>query len=246
MTILQPEYLEVPDNITLGFSTRGGGVSPAPFHSLNMSISRGDSLENVSTNRSRFLSNWGIKPSQLAQGNQISEDGLAVVSSPGVYDACDALICSTPQIFLSVLTADCAPILIWSTERDVVASVHSGWQGSEMDILGRTIDRLVEDFQVPAASLCIVIGPGLSQENFEVGPEFSTKFPQDYLQEFGEDRYKFDNNRYLGDKAIACGVPGSQIEILNYCTCADEALFFSHRRDRNTTGRMMSIIGISA
>ena len=95
-------------------------------------------------------------------------------------------------------------------------------------------------------SLSMVIGPGLSQEHFEVGPEFSDKFSADFLMPLqSSDRYLFDNNAYLRDTAIRLGVPAHQIETLPYCSFRDENLFYSHRRDGGTTGRMMSVIGIN-
>lgn len=209
-----------------------------------MSTSRGDTEENVHKNRERLLDHFGVTQTDLAQGRQIGMDGIQTVQAPGVYDGCDAMITDQKQVILSVLTADCAPVMIWSTQSDLVASVHSGWQGSELDIMGKTIRKMVVDHGVDPTSLYMVIGPGLTVENFEVGPEFIDKFPQDYLQDFSQGRFKFDNNQYLNDRAIACGIPANHIEVLNYCTYRDKNLFFSHRRDKNVTGRMMSIIGI--
>lgn len=210
-----------------------------------MSTSRGDSEANVQQNRNRFLKQFNVTGSDVAQGRQVSLDGIESVQGPGIYDRCDALITDQKQVVLSVLTADCAPVMIWSSDKPLVASVHSGWQGSELDILGKTIKRMVADHSVTPASLHMVIGPGLTVENFEVGPEFSDKFPGKYLHDHEQGRFKFDNNRYLGDRAQACGILPSQIEVLKQCTYADGDLFFSHRRDKNVTGRMMSIIGIT-
>lgn len=244
MIILRPENLDISENIELGCSTRQGGVSPEPFDSLNMSTSRGDSEANVEQNRAMFLGEMKISASNLAQGKQVSRDGIEVVTRPGLYPACDAMITKEPGVFLSVLTADCAPVLIWTEGGDLVASVHSGWQGSEMNLLGKTLDRITDDYHRSPETLYMVIGPGLTQENFEVGPEFEQKFPPNYLQEFGDGRFKLNNNEFLRDTAVQRGIPAHHIEIMNYCTFEDGDLFFSHRRDKNNTGRMMSVIGI--
>jgi len=212
---------------------------------LNMSTSRGDSASNVSANRQEFLSFFGLSEAHLAEPLQISRDGVALVVSPGQYAGMDALITNTPGVFLRILTADCSPILIWAKDNPVVAAVHSGWQGSELDILGKTLDLMQSNFGVDPHSLCLVLGPGLTQENFEVGPEFSDKFPASYLQpKAGGAKYFFDNNGFLRDTALARGVPADQIETLPFCSYGDDELFYSHRRDGGTTGRMMSIIGI--
>ncbi len=210
-----------------------------------MSISRGDSAENVTLNRQIFLNKLGINESQLAEPLQVSRDGIEIVKAPGKYPQRDALITTQRGIYLRVLTADCAPILIWSQKENLVAVVHSGWQGSELDILGQTLKMIHHELGVNYETLSMVIGPGLTQDNFEVGPEFSEKFPANYLQPLPKsNRFFFDNNGYLRDTAIKLGLPSSQIEILPFCSYGDDELFFSHRRDGGTTGRMMSVIGI--
>jgi hypothetical protein len=209
-----------------------------------MSVSRGDSKNNVTANRGIFLKEFGIAEDQLAEPLQVSKDGIEIVDAPEEYANCDALITSQPGVFLRVLTADCSPILIWSDS--TVAAVHSGWQGSELDILGQTLKKIHSEMGVELESLYVAIGPGLSQEHFEVGPEFSDKFPLKYLSPIlNTDRYLFDNNAYLRDTAILLGVPDNQIETLPFCSYRDDSLFYSHRRDGGTTGRMMSVIGIN-
>ncbi len=211
-----------------------------------MSTSRGDSETNVATNRQIFLNEFGVNAAQLAEPLQIGSDGVEIIDEPGEYASQDALITAQPGVFLRVLTADCSPILIWSRKDLLVAAVHSGWQGSELNILGKTLNKMNTEMGADMESLCMVIGPGLSQDNFEVGPEFSDKFPTEFLIPLkGSNRYLFDNNAYLRDSAIQLGVPENLIETLSYCSYRDENLFYSHRRDGGTTGRMMSVIGIN-
>ena len=211
-----------------------------------MSTSRGDSEANVAANRQLFLEKFGINPAQLAEPLQIGMDGVKIIDQPGEYASQDALITAQPGVYLRVLTADCSPILIWSDKDLLVAAVHSGWQGSELDILGKTLKKMHTEMGAELESLYLVIGPGLSQDNFEVGPEFSDKFPAEFLIPLqGRNRYLFDNNAYLRDTAIRSGVPAHHIETLPYCSYKEDSLFYSHRRDAGTTGRMMSVIGIN-
>ena len=211
-----------------------------------MSISRGDIEKNVSANRKVFLKQLGINEAQLSEPLQVSRDGIEIVDVPGEYAHCDALITAQPGVFLRVLTADCSPILIWSHEQALVAAVHSGWQGSELDILGQTLKKMHTEMGAEMGSLYLAIGPGLSQDNFEVGSEFGDKFPAAYLLPHqNSQRYLFNNNAFLRDTAIELGVPPHQIETLPFCSYRDDELFFSHRRDGGTTGRMMSVIGIN-
>ena len=202
-------------------------------------------MESVGRNRSLFFSDLGIDESELAIPGQISRDQVQIADKPGKYSATDALITTRKDIYLSVLTADCAPVLFWSSETPLAGAVHSGWQGSELDILGKALRLARDTTGCSRESLYMVIGPGLTAENFEVGPEFEAKFPVAYLKpKPGTERYCFDNNAYLRDTAIRWGMTPEHIEILPYCSYRDDTLFFSHRRDRSITGRMMSVIGI--
>jgi len=211
-----------------------------------MSTSRGDSETKVAANRQLFLQEFGINAERLAEPVQISSDGVKFIDTPGKYANMDALITTAPGVYLRVLTADCSPILIWSYKHPLVAAVHSGWQGSERDILGKTLKMMHNELGGRMESICMVIGPGLSQANFEVGPEFRNKFPSEFLSPLpNSDRYLFNNNSYLKQTAIRLGVPANQIETLPYCSYKDDDLFYSHRRDGGTTGRMMSVIGIN-
>ncbi len=210
-----------------------------------MSTSKGDSAENVHANRQEFLNEFSIDEAQLAQPIQISRAGIEIIHRPGKYAECDALITEQTDVYLSILTADCTPVLIWSEDRPLVAAVHSGWQGSELDILGHTIREMMHAFNVSPASLSMVIGPGLSQDNFEVGPEFSEKFKPEYLRMIPDsDHSYFNNNQHLMDTGVKHGIPVEQIEVMPFCSYRDQDLFFSHRRDKEITGRMMSVIGI--
>jgi YfiH family protein len=237
--------LRVPDDLVIGFSTRSGGVSAHPFSSLNMSTSRGDDPQSVAANRKRFLDDLEIAESDLAIPAQVSGGTVQRVDAPGVYPATDALFSSNRGTILSVLTADCSPVLFWSEEKPMWGAVHSGWQGSELNILGQTLSQALVEFEIPAASIYMVIGPGLSEQNFEVGPEFESKFSDKYLRiKAGTGKFYFDNNGFLRDTAMEIGVPAAQIEILPFCSYDDEALFYSHRRDQGQTGRMISVIGM--
>lgn len=210
-----------------------------------MSIARGDKADNVAANRNLFFCEMGMSESEIAQGVQVSRDGIKIVNSPGRYAASDALITQEANVYLAVLTADCSPILIWSQDKPLVAAVHSGWQGSELNILGQTLEKMRDELAVNPQSIHVTIGPGLTAENFEVGLEFQDKFPLEYLSRgLRKGKFFFDNNRYLKATALDVGVLEKNIEILPYCSFRDEELFFSHRRDKVTTGRMLSVIGI--
>ena len=243
MTIdyIKPLRLPIPDGLNLAFATRRGGFSPAPYDSLNMSVSTGDDKQNVARNRKAWLGSLGFDENQVAIPLQVHGSEIGRANTSGEYDRCDALITQQRGVVLSVRTADCVPVLIWSSTSKSIAAVHSGWRGTELNILGKTLTALVTMDNL-AADLNVAIGPGMRVENFEVGPEFHDKFAAEYL-ETRNGRLFFDNFKLLIDQALNAGVPAEQIEDLGFCSFADSELFFSHRRDGPRTGLMLSVIG---
>ncbi|MEK7330425.1 MAG: laccase domain-containing protein, partial [Candidatus Eisenbacteria bacterium] len=112
----------------LAFSTRRGGVSDGPYHSLNLGRSSRDRPEAVDENRRRLLVALGIDPARLANAGQTHGAAVARVAGPGLHPGCDALLTTTPGLALAVTAADCLPILYAAP--GAVAAAHSGWRGT--------------------------------------------------------------------------------------------------------------------
>src|SRR5262249_28413305 len=109
------------------FSTRQGGTSEAPFDSLNLGRSSGDSLDRVEANRARLLGSLGLAPERLATAGQIHGALVRRVEAPGHHPNCDALVTRERELPIAVSGADCLPILYLSDE--AVGAAHAGWRG---------------------------------------------------------------------------------------------------------------------
>lgn len=125
-----------------GFSTRLGGVSPAPWDSLNLGANRGDAPERVAENFRRFCSAAGADPAALVKNHQVHGDLVRPVTrrdvmsssaEPGVYEA-DGLITDEPGLCLTIFSADCIPVLLLDPVRRCAAAVHAGWRGTALGI----------------------------------------------------------------------------------------------------------------
>ena len=157
----------------------------------------------------------------------------------------DALITSTPGLLAGVRTADCLPILLVEEGRKVVAAVHAGWRGTVANVVASTITRMCEEFSADPARIRAAIGPGIGPCCFEVGPEvailFGELFPE--RRDFNR-RTKVDlaeaNRRLL----VRAGIPEERISGGAPCTCCHPKEFYSHRRDADDAGRMLSVVGI--
>lgn len=188
--VMRSALLQMP-GIIHGFSTREGGVSPAPFDSLNLGESVGDLPANVAENQRRWLSiltgdDSAAQKWQLATARQVH--GAAVLQVPApetgrfVGGDADALITDQPGWMVGVKTADCVPILLLGWTRatqgteahPVVAAVHAGWRGTTLRIVQETCHQMLEQFGVERSSIRAVVGPAIGPEAYPVGQEVVT------------------------------------------------------------------------
>jgi YfiH family protein len=229
--------------LTCGLSTRIGGVSPDPL-GMNMSFHVGDAPENVEKNRRRFFQHMGITPEQVALPKQEHTSVVRKVLAAGSFESCDALLTDRPGVFLGISVADCTPIFLFDPAKHVVAAVHAGWRGTEQKIAKRTIDAMKREFETDPGNVVAFIGPAAGVCCYEVGSEVAGKFEARFAQ-------KRDGKIYLDVKAdnvaqlLHSGVPSMNIEISPDCTICGTKLYHSFRRDRDRSGRMMGIIGMS-
>jgi YfiH family protein len=244
------------NGFTNAFSTRLGGVSPMPQDALNLAGFNEDEASNIHENRRRFLQlfegEWrltGVWQMHSAEVRVIRdmEDALSDT------ERCDAITTRAANILLAVKTADCVPVILGDTHTGAVASVHAGWRGTLAEIVGRTIERMTEEFGTKASDLRAAIGPAAGACCYEVGPEvvevFRERFPHaiaDLFTPTHDGHALVDLQRANRDQLIAAGVEPERIHIAPLCTMCRTDLFFSYRREKSLygrTGRLMSVIG---
>ncbi len=175
----------------------------------------------------------------FATAKQIHSDRVLLVNAPGLQGDGDALISNTPGIHLSIRTADCLPILIADPRNRAVAAVHAGWRGVVSEIAPKAVKAMHDQFGSDPSELVVAIGSGIGKCCFEVGPEVAEQFQL-------SGRTKVDlletTCRQLGRN----GVRSSQISATPLCSCCNPELFESYRRDRESAGRMVAMIGLEA
>jgi polyphenol oxidase len=240
MQMLRSSLLTVPH----GFTTRHGGVSRAPFESLNTSTTIGDLPDNVTENLSRIVKRLNAEPVSLRTVNQVH--GTAVVeANTAATEAleADGLWTASANVLLGIRTADCVPILLHDPKTHRVAALHAGWRGTLAGIVTILVRRWI-DTGSELTSLAIAIGPHIRACCFEVNTELAQRF----AARFGAQAVRHDNakltvdlNSSLRRELNALGLDDGQIDSLPQCTFCDDS-FFSHRRDRGTTGRQLSLI----
>ena len=260
VTFLASELLDRIQGVRHGFSTRVGGVSSAPYNTLNLGFSSNDDGERVRTNWRRFMDSSGIGSRPLVHLSQIHSATAHVVgrTPDGPFTNLredDALVSDATNVGLAVLAADCLPILIvGGSPARVVGAVHAGWRGVMLSAPGKTVERMLAQIgpDLKPEDFTIAIGPHIRKCCFEVGPEVVEEFRQsgDLLEteiRQGEgDKSFLDLAAITTRRLVALGVNPEQIEAVRHCTKCRPDLFFSYRGEGPNRGMQAAAISLES
>jgi YfiH family protein len=229
-----------------GFFTRQGGVSLAPYASLNLSFSVGDLPEAVRENRRRVQQALGL--ASLAGARQVHGHAEAVFNGDPPpptpeTEAADILFTDRPGVGLLIRQADCQAVLLYDPGRGVLANVHCGWRGQVQNVLGEAVARLQGRFGCRSADLYAAISPSLGPCCAEFR-HFRREFPEE-LWAYQVRPHYFDLWQLSRDQLAAAGLRPERLDLAGLCTRCLAAEFFSYRRDRHT-GRQGTVIGLHA
>jgi YfiH family protein len=233
-----------------GFFTRSGGASSGVFAGLNCGQGSSDQAEIVAINRGRVADAMGVAHDHLLGVHQIHSATAIPVTEPyPEKPRADALVTATKGIALSVLSADCQPVLFADADAGVIGAAHAGWRGALDGVLHATVNAM-ETLGAKRRNITAVIGPAISQRAYEVGPEFMDSFmakDPDYARYFinGEgDRMLFDLPGFGLNRLRAASV--GHAEWTHHCTFSDAERFYSYRRTTHAKeadyGRLIAAI----
>lgn len=217
-----------------GFFTRRGGASSGVFEGLNCGRGSSDQSDIVSINRARVAGAMQAQPDALRGVHQIhSADVATLDATPSAPVRADGLVTATPGVVLSILTADCQPVLFSDPKAGVIGAAHAGWKGALNGVLENTVEAM-EALGAKRDAIAAVIGPTISQRAYEVGPEFFEDFLAEDLA-YGRffaggegDRMQFDLPAFGLFKLREAGVGSA--EWTRHCTYSDPERFYSYRR----------------
>lgn len=166
-------------------------------------------------------------------------------SMESAVEDCDALITQQKRIMLTLLTADCVPILLFDKKKHVIAVVHAGWKGTKEKILFKTIEKMKERFNSNPRNILASIAPSIGKCCYEVDWNVAKHFKgiKDAYKEQGDKQMldlPYINKRQL----LEAGVSEKNIEFSNICTACEVEHYFSYRKERGCSGRFMSMIGL--
>ncbi len=234
-----------------GFFSRRGGASSGVFAGLNCGYGSSDQTEIVALNRRRVADAMDVTLEALVGIHQVHSPDVLTVDAPltGDKPKADALVTATPGLALTILTADCQPVLFCDPDANVIGAAHAGWRGALDGVLEATLDAM-EALGATRENTRAVIGPSISQAAYEVGPEFLDAFMAEssensrFFANGTEDRLQFDLPAFGLHKLRQAGV--GQAEWTRHCTYSDPDRFYSYRRTTHAKeadyGRLISAI----
>ena len=235
---------KVSPSVRVLTTTRVGGVSKAPFNSMNLGLHVGDEHAHVLENRRLLASHFSL-PSEPVWLNQTHSAKVLEVHEDSLADNhVDGAFTRKKQLVLAVLTADCLPVVISDVKGHQLAVVHAGWRGLAGGIVSEALSNFTQ-----GTSLHAWLGPAIGPSKFEVGEDVRTAFIE--CSQANEEFFTAGNapGEYWADlyalaaaelRSAGCTVTGGE-----YCTYTQKSLFHSHRRDGVASGRMVTLAWMS-
>ncbi len=212
---------------------------------MNLGFSSGDESETVIKNRKLFFESLGVDENKIATSKLIHGNKVLVANVPVHEEGYDSVITNIPGIFAVVSIADCTPVLIYDTKQKAVAAIHAGWRGTVAGIVSETLKVMQKEYNTKGEDCLAFIGACISESSFEVGEEVAAQFEKEFKQ-FDEEKKKYFVNLKTANKKqlTNAGVLAKNIEVSNYCTVLNNDLFYSYRKEKGRTGRMLVVIGM--
>ena len=253
------EWSRKNPGLIVGFSSKNGGVSKTPYSTMNLGLHVNDTLEAVQSNRQRMaelihfpLSNWvgaeqthGIHIEKIAK-KDIGKGSLVYEDS---FKSTDGFLTEDKGVLLTMCYADCVPLYFLHEDSGIIGLAHAGWKGTVGGIATEMI-RKFESEGMDKKGIQVVIGPSICKNCYVVDERLITlveklleeKDNKPYNQ-IEEQQYELDLKQLNYLLLLKAGINEENIKVTNFCTSCHSEHFFSHRRDKGMTGRMMSFIG---
>ena len=236
-----------------GVFTRSGGVSRAPFESLNLSRSVGDEPDAVRENNRRMLAVFDMVPDQATTAWLVHGRSVAVMTpaDAGTYrPGVDAIITRERGLALTMRFADCAPILFHDPVQHAIGIAHAGWRGVAENVIAATVEALRDNFGSRSHDLWAGIGPCISADRYRVGPEVIGQVAAACPPHTSIVRLQPDGSTHLDlNAAITAQLQAGGVENIedaHLCTASHTDEWFSHRAEHGQTGRFGVVIGLRA
>lgn len=239
------------DDLVHGLFTRQGGVSRAPWATLNVGGNVGDEVQHVAENRRRILHHLARPLDSTFDVWQVHGAQILHAEHPRTgppYPRADGVITDNPAVTLVLRFADCVPLLLFDAKRLAIGLVHAGWKGTVLQAARRAVEAMERAFGSSPRDIVAGIGPAIAGHHYPVGPEVETAF----RDSFGDGASSFLQAK---NGEVHLDLPGangkllrragvSHIERSRICTACDLTNWFSHRGENGRTGRFAAVVAL--
>jgi YfiH family protein len=240
------------DAVTQAVFTRRGGVSPAPWYSLNLGGSVGDDPAHVAENRVRVFNSLERTPESIHDVWLIHSTDIVYADSPRPLDApsprADIIFTDNPDVSLFMRFGDCVPILFHDPVRKVIGIAHAGWLGTLRGVVGSAVRGMQEHYGCQSQNIVAGIGPSIGVDHYEVGAEvisqFHEKYPQDMKRIFQGNNGSTYLDLWTANELQLKRAGVEQIQVSGVCTACHLDDWFSHRAEKGRTGRFGALMAL--
>jgi len=246
MNLITPVF-QTP-SLTACFTTRHGGISKAPFDSLNLAFHVNDNPTDVHQNHLLLAKELHYGADKLIYMRQIHSDSVVIINEEMDFNSppeCDALITNRPNTPLMVMSADCTPILVYDRTHNAIAAIHAGRIGALDEILPKTLHAMKIEYGTTVEDIMVLLGPSIHGCCYEVNETIARlTVEKGYEKALRREETKvfLDVNTILLLQLKSLEVKIERIEVINHCTSCQCDTYFSYRADAQHTGRIAGVI----
>lgn len=225
---------------------------PSSTYHFSLALHTNEDAKEIAKNREKLKQRFpnfkfiGAKQTHSSNIHIVTQaKELGWQSLEDAIEDCDALISNQQKVMLTILTADCVPILLFDPIQNVVAAVHAGWKGTQKEILFKTVQKMQEIFNSNPKDILAGIAPSIGKCCYEVDwnvAQHFEKIANAYLQK--KDKYMLDLPHINKIQLLNAGLQEKNIEMSNVCTACSVENYFSYRKENGCSGRFASFIGL--
>lgn len=237
--------------VSFGFMTRLGGVSRDRFKSLNLYLRSGDHKDRVGKNFSILFQETGLDNRIIFAPEQAHGSKVEMIRKHSEFTdkelfrmipGTDGLVTAEKDAGLMCFYADCIPVIVFDKKRRVIGAIHSGWRSTAQNILGKTVERIKQEFpEIKEGELIFILGPYIDKKNFQVKQDAIDRFKKEKTDEFlvfeqKQDFYYIDLGNTVRNQLHSMNIPDENIIDSGLSTFDNPELFYSFRRDGSPLG----------
>lgn len=262
-TLTLEHWTKLSPELIAGFTTKHGGTSPPPYESNNYGLHVGDVDRHVISNRLQLSEILRFPAKQWVCADQVHNDQIVKVTDSrltgqGVLEhsesikGTDGFYTNKNNILLTLCYADCVPIYYYAPDHHMIGIAHAGWKGTVKNITGKMIQLWDRTENIPPSDVHVAIGPSIDRCCYVVDDQVIKEVDEALkhissdahpYEEITEGQYQLDLKALNKLLLVHEGVNEENLFVSEFCTSCHNDLFFSHRRDKGKTGRMLSYIG---